>query len=57
MVNGKVRKYYAITDEGRRALEEARPNIAELVGDVLESEGPRYLPPPTEAESEKEPTR
>ena len=53
VVNGKVRKYYAITDEGRRALEEARPKIAELVGEVLEGEGPRHLPHPTEVESEE----
>ena len=33
IVGGKVRKYYAITDEGRRALAETRGKIAELVGE------------------------
>jgi PadR family transcriptional regulator PadR len=43
VVHGKVRKYYAITPEGRRALAEARPKIAELVEEVLEGRGPRRL--------------
>ncbi|HLF71268.1 MAG TPA: PadR family transcriptional regulator [Dehalococcoidia bacterium] len=37
-VEGKVRKYYTITDTGRAALAEARARIRELVGEVLESE-------------------
>jgi PadR family transcriptional regulator, regulatory protein PadR len=37
VVGGKVRKYYAITDEGRQALAEARRKIAELVDEVLET--------------------
>lgn len=39
VVSGKVRKYYAITDEGREALAEARRKIAELVDEVLETGG------------------
>jgi DNA-binding PadR family transcriptional regulator len=44
VVGGKVRKYYAATDEGRRALTEAREKIGELVQEVLEGEGPAALP-------------
>lgn len=43
VVEGKVRKYYAITDKGREALQEARAKIAELVEEVLEDRGPRSL--------------
>ncbi|MGH2457848.1 MAG: PadR family transcriptional regulator [Chloroflexota bacterium] len=43
VVDGKVRKYYAITDEGRWALTEAREKIGELVGEVLEGRGPASL--------------
>jgi DNA-binding PadR family transcriptional regulator len=35
-VRGKVRKYYAATAKGRRALAEAREKIAELVEEVLQ---------------------
>ena len=35
VVNGKVRKYYRITDKGVNALEEAKPKIKELVAEVL----------------------
>lgn len=35
VVDGKVRKYYTITDDGRVALAEAREKIAELVGEVM----------------------
>jgi DNA-binding PadR family transcriptional regulator len=35
-VEGKVRKYYFITDSGRAALIEARAMIRELVDEVLE---------------------
>jgi DNA-binding PadR family transcriptional regulator len=34
-VNGKVRKYYRITGEGREALARLRPKIRELVDEVL----------------------
>lgn len=37
-VNGKVRKYYAITDAGRDALVALRPKIVELVEEVLDVE-------------------
>lgn len=43
LVEGKVRKYYAVTGSGRRALREARAKILELVGEVLEGRGPRRL--------------
>ena len=36
VVDGKVRKYYTITDYGLAALDEARSKIAELVEEVLE---------------------
>lgn len=36
VVDGKVRKYYTITDRGLAALDEARRKIAELVDEVLE---------------------
>ena len=39
VVNGKVRKYYTITDEGNAVLDEAIPKIKELVNEVLEEQG------------------
>ena len=38
VVGGKVRKYYAITPRGRKALAVAREKIRELVREVLEDE-------------------
>ena len=38
VVDGRVRKYYTITDEGSAALQEAKLKIAELVREVLEEE-------------------
>jgi DNA-binding PadR family transcriptional regulator len=35
-VDGKVRKYYSITESGEAALSEARARIRELVDEVLE---------------------
>lgn len=35
VVKGKVRKYYAATNEGRQALIEVREKIRELVDEVL----------------------
>ena len=35
VVDGKVRKYYAVTEQGLVALDEARWKIAELVDEVL----------------------
>jgi DNA-binding PadR family transcriptional regulator len=49
VVGGKVRKYYAITDPGRRALEETRAQIGELVAEVLHGEGAAHLPGPPAA--------
>lgn len=34
-VEGKIRKYYQITSEGRKALEEAKAKLRELVEEVL----------------------
>lgn len=34
-VNGKIWKYYHITEEGRVALALLRPKVAEMVGEVL----------------------
>lgn len=36
VIDGKVRKYYAITEQGLAALDEARKKIAELVDEVLQ---------------------
>jgi PadR family transcriptional regulator, regulatory protein PadR len=41
VVNGKVRKYYAITGRGLAALTDARAKIGELVGELLEGHLPR----------------
>ena len=38
VVNGKVRKYYALTKRGGVALGEVREKTAELVGEVLEED-------------------
>jgi PadR family transcriptional regulator len=43
VVGGKVRKYYAITADGRAALAEAREKITELVDEVIEGRGPTSL--------------
>ena len=39
-VEGKVRKYYTITDQGREALLEAKQKIRELVDEVIEDAHP-----------------
>jgi PadR family transcriptional regulator len=44
LVEGRVRKYYVITEEGRAALLEAKRKIAELVHEVLEEEDEARLP-------------
>ena len=36
LVEGKVRKYYTVTDAGREALSEVRDKIRELTSEVLE---------------------
>ncbi|KXB05088.1 PadR family transcriptional regulator [candidate division MSBL1 archaeon SCGC-AAA382A03] len=38
VVEGKKRKYYRATEEGKRKLEELRPKVRELVNEVLEGE-------------------
>lgn len=40
-VNGRVRKYYRLTPAGRAVLDEVRPFIGELVGEVLGHDGVR----------------
>jgi PadR family transcriptional regulator PadR len=40
VVGGKVRKYYRITPLGRRALEEARKKVVDLVDEVTEPDMP-----------------
>ena len=57
VIDGRVRKYYAITEEGRQALAEARTQIGELVDEVLGGGGPVSLPDPAEDEGETEPPR
>lgn len=39
-VNGKVRKYYRITPEGREALKQIRAKIRELAGEVILGHSP-----------------
>lgn len=39
VVDGKARKYYRITDDGRAALEEVKPKLRELVEEVLGDPG------------------
>jgi DNA-binding PadR family transcriptional regulator len=48
VVGGKVRKYYSITDAGRRTLADVRTKVVELVDEVLEGHGPERLPEPPE---------
>jgi DNA-binding PadR family transcriptional regulator len=43
VVNGRVRKYYAITADGLKVLAEARAKARELALEVVEGEGPRSL--------------
>lgn len=49
LVNGKIRKYYEITDDGRAALTEARTKMVELADEVLEGHGPKRLPEPSDS--------
>jgi len=37
VVNGRARKYYQATGEGKRVLEESRRRIRELVAEVMEA--------------------
>ena len=39
VVEGKVRKYYATTPRGERALAEARSRIRELVDEIMDGDG------------------
>jgi DNA-binding PadR family transcriptional regulator len=55
VVDGKVRKYYAATEDGRAALDEVRPKLVELVGEVLGGRGPTSLPDPSDAPGAAEP--
>lgn len=40
VVNGKVRKYYRATPQGKKALKEARSKVTELVSEVFEEQAP-----------------
>jgi DNA-binding PadR family transcriptional regulator len=53
VVDGKMRKYYAITDAGRATLAEARGKIRELVDEVLEGQDPVHLPEPDDGTMEE----
>jgi DNA-binding PadR family transcriptional regulator len=44
VIDGRQRKYYTLTEQGQRALDEIRPKIRELVDEVLEERGPGQLP-------------
>lgn len=44
VVEGRVRKYYVITDKGKTALSEAKLKIAELVHEVLWEDERQRLP-------------
>jgi PadR family transcriptional regulator, regulatory protein PadR len=55
IVEGRVRKYYTITNKGRTALREAKEKIAELVHEVLKEEDDTPLPEvPSFSEEETE---
>jgi PadR family transcriptional regulator, regulatory protein PadR len=56
VVEGRVRKYYVITQAGNIALQEAKQKIAELVHEVLEEEDDARLPelPPSFDEQAEE---
>jgi DNA-binding PadR family transcriptional regulator len=41
VVDGKVRKYYLITPEGRKVLDVARDRIGELVDEILDDDDRR----------------
>jgi DNA-binding PadR family transcriptional regulator len=61
LVNGKVRKYYATTRRGAKALTDARRKISELVGEVLMShvieEGAKHISARRSAKSRQGPER
>jgi len=44
IVGGKIRKYYRITPLGKRALEEARSKVVDLVNEVTEDEPTQKSP-------------
>ena len=48
VVEGKVRKYYRATEQGRLLLEETLPKLRELVSEVLEGQGPSFSPEPVD---------
>ena len=55
VVEGRVRKYYMITDKGKTALSEAKLKIAELVHEVLWEDETQRLPVlPTHAHEDAE---
>jgi PadR family transcriptional regulator, regulatory protein PadR len=44
LVEGRVRKYYTATPQGRQALTEVKARIRELATEVLDARGPGRLP-------------
>jgi DNA-binding PadR family transcriptional regulator len=57
VVNGKVRKYYAITRRGAAALTDARTKIGELVGELLAAEVTTRRPKTARPGKRREKTR
>ena len=55
VVDGRQRKYYAATPQGKAVLDEARTKLTELATEVLAGHGPEPLPDPsTDASSAAE---
>jgi DNA-binding PadR family transcriptional regulator len=52
-VDGKVRKYYTITEQGNAVLKEASGKIRELVDEVLEKHGETLLSGSVSLEGER----
>lgn len=55
VVEGRQRKYYAATPEGKAVLKTARAKLNELATEVLEGNGPAQLPdPPNDSSAEED---
>jgi DNA-binding PadR family transcriptional regulator len=57
VVDGKVRKYYAITRRGATALTDARKKIGELVGELLSTDVATRRPKTARPENRRQRTR
>jgi DNA-binding PadR family transcriptional regulator len=57
VVNGKVRKYYAITRRGAMALADARKKIGELVEELLAADAATRRPQTARSEKRRETRR